>query len=85
MNTPPTVYLGPPEALEVLGVESTTISATNPWGLGPSVYTLTVQNPNGGTGSLPNAFTVTQGFGVSAGKGLDFEHDSQNTHAFGFY
>ena len=33
-------------------------------GLDPGVYTLTVVNPDGQSGSLPNAFTVTQGIGV---------------------
>lgn len=43
---------------------STRLTATVPWGLDPGVYTLTVVNPGGESGSLPNGFTVTQGFGV---------------------
>lgn len=62
--TPPMVYLDSTESLEVIGVDTTTISASLPWGLEPGIYTLTVQNPDGMTGTLPNAFTVTQGIGV---------------------
>ena len=49
---------------DVTWVSSTTLSATVPWGLDAGVYTLTVVNPDGETGLLPNAFTVTQGIGV---------------------
>jgi photosystem II stability/assembly factor-like uncharacterized protein len=62
--TSPMVYLDSTELAEVVWVETTTLSATVPWGLDPGVYTLTVQNPDGETGILPNAFTVTQGIGV---------------------
>jgi photosystem II stability/assembly factor-like uncharacterized protein len=54
---------------EVGRVSSTTLTATVPWGMDPGVYTLTVENPGGESGSLSNAFTVTQGIGVwTAGK-----------------
>ncbi len=62
--TPPTAYLGNAALSDVIWVSTTTLSATVPWGLEPGVYTLTVVNPDGGMGSLPNAFTVTQGIGV---------------------
>jgi photosystem II stability/assembly factor-like uncharacterized protein len=45
-------------------VSSTTVTTTVPWGMNPGVYTLTVVNAGGGSGSLPNAFTVTQGIDV---------------------
>lgn len=62
--TPPLVYLGDTTLENVTWVESATLGAVVPWGLVPGVYTLTVINPDGGTGFLPNAFTVTQGIGV---------------------
>ncbi|MBN2392785.1 MAG: IPT/TIG domain-containing protein [Anaerolineae bacterium] len=60
----PTAYLGNAALNNVTWVNSTVLSATVPWGLVPGVYTLTVVNPDGGTGSLADAFTVTQGIGV---------------------
>jgi len=60
----PTVTLGSTLLDDVGWVSSTTLTATVPWGLDAGVYTLTVTNPDGGMGSLPNAFTVTQGIGV---------------------
>jgi len=62
--TAPTVTLGDTELDDVVWGSTTTLSTTVPWGLDPGVYTLTVVNPDGGTGSLPNGFTVTQGIGV---------------------
>jgi photosystem II stability/assembly factor-like uncharacterized protein len=62
--TPPAAYLGEAPLDDVTWVSSTTLSATIPWGLEPGVYTLTVTNPDGATGSLPDAFTVTHGIGV---------------------
>jgi len=62
--TPPTVWLGSTRLTDAGWVSSTTLTATVPWGLDPGVYTLTVTNPDGQAGSLPNAFTVTQGIGV---------------------
>jgi len=44
-------------------VDSSTLTATVPWGMDPGVYDLTVTNPDGGTASLPSAFTVTPGIG----------------------
>ena len=35
-----------------------------PWGLITGTYTLNVTNPGGESGSLADAFTVTQGIGV---------------------
>jgi photosystem II stability/assembly factor-like uncharacterized protein len=62
--TSPTVWLGNTQLPDVGWVSSTTLTATVPWGMNPGVYTLTVTNPEGQSGSLPNAFTVTQGIGV---------------------
>lgn len=56
--------LGSNSLTDVSWVSSTTLSATVPWGLDVGVYTLTVVNPDGGTGLLTNAFTVTQCIGV---------------------
>jgi photosystem II stability/assembly factor-like uncharacterized protein len=61
---PPMAYLGAAELEGVTWVSSTALHATVQWGLAPGVYTLTVVNPDGGTASLTNAFTVTQGLGV---------------------
>jgi photosystem II stability/assembly factor-like uncharacterized protein len=62
--TPPLVYLDSTELADAIWVDTTTLSATVPWGLESGVYTLTVENPDGVTGTLPKAFTVTQGIGV---------------------
>ena len=62
--TPPTVYLDSTPLQDLVWVNSTTLSATIPWGLNAGVYTLTVINPSGDLGFLSNAFTVTQGLGV---------------------
>ena len=62
--TPPLAYLGDTALEEVVLISSTLFSATVPWGLEPGVYTLTVVNPDGDTGGLAEAFTVTQGIGV---------------------
>lgn len=45
-------------------VSNAFLTATVSWGMEPGVYTLTVENPDGKTGSLTDAFTVTQGIGV---------------------
>jgi hypothetical protein len=42
----------------------TRLEATVPWGLDPGVYALNVANPGGGSATLAEAFTVTQGIGV---------------------
>jgi len=59
-----TVTLGSTRLPDATWVSATMLTATVPWGLDPGVYTLTVTNPDGQSGSLPNAFTVTQGLGV---------------------
>ena len=57
-----TVTLGSTALTRVTWVDSSTLTATVPWGMGPGPYTLTVTNPDGGA-TLPDAFTVTQGLG----------------------
>jgi len=61
---PPKAYLGSAELAEVTWVSSTTLRAAVLWGMDPGVYTLTVVNPDGGTASLTDAYTVTRGIGV---------------------
>jgi photosystem II stability/assembly factor-like uncharacterized protein len=51
-------------------VSDTTLTATVPWGLNPGVYPLTVVNPDGGSVTLPNAYTVTPGIGQWNGGNL---------------
>ncbi|MBU0492598.1 MAG: IPT/TIG domain-containing protein [Chloroflexi bacterium] len=58
------VLLGDDPLGDVGWVSSVRLTATVSWGLDPGVYNLTVVNPGEGSGSLPNAFTVTQGIGV---------------------
>jgi len=60
----PAVYLNGISLQDISWVSGTSLTATVPWGLDPGVYTVTVINPGGASGSLPNAFTVTQGIGV---------------------
>lgn len=62
--TGPSVHLDGLRLPTVGWVSSTTLTATVPWGLAPGVYTLTVVNPDGGIGTLTNAFTVEQAIGV---------------------
>lgn len=62
--TPPAAYLGATALDDVSWVSTTTLTAIVPWGLDPGVYTLTVVNPDTQSGSLPHAFTATQGLGV---------------------
>jgi hypothetical protein len=62
----PTVTLGSTVLEEVGWASSATLTATVPWGLITGTYTITVVNPGGESDDLPNAFTVTQGFGVWA-------------------
>ena len=62
--TQPTAYLGATALEDVRWVSTTTLEATVPWGLDPGVYTVTVENPGGESGSVADAFTVTQGIGV---------------------
>jgi photosystem II stability/assembly factor-like uncharacterized protein len=61
--TPPTASLGSTPLKHVTWVDSTTLTATVPWGMDPGIYPLTVVNPDGGAGSLTNTFTVTKGIG----------------------
>ena len=60
----PTVSLEGTVLQEVGWVSAEQLTATVPWGLEPGVYALTVENPGGESGSLADAFTVTQGIGV---------------------
>jgi len=62
-GTPPTVSLGDTALTNVVWVDSNTLTATVPWGMNPGVYSLTVVNPDGGTGSMAGAFTVNPGIG----------------------
>ena len=64
--TSPIAYLGSTVLENVTWVNSTTLTATVPWGLAPGVYTITIINPDSQSSVLPNAFTVTQGIGVWA-------------------
>jgi photosystem II stability/assembly factor-like uncharacterized protein len=68
--TSPTAYLGSTTLMNVTWVDSTTLTATIPWGLDPGTYNFTVINSDGGNGSLANAFTVTQGIGQWNGGNL---------------
>ena len=62
--TSPTVTLGSTPLTNVTFVNSTTLTATVPWGMVPGVYPLTVVNPDAGTATpLAGAFTVSQGIG----------------------
>jgi photosystem II stability/assembly factor-like uncharacterized protein len=67
----PTASLGSTPLKNVAWVNATTLTATVPWGIDPGSYPLTVTNPDGGTATLPNAFTVTQGIGQWNGGELD--------------
>jgi photosystem II stability/assembly factor-like uncharacterized protein len=51
-------------------VNSSTLTATVPWGLNPGGYPLTVVNPDGGSVTLSNAYTVTPGIGQWNGGNL---------------
>ena len=66
----PTASLGSTALTNVTWVSATTLTATVPWGLNPSVYPLTVVNPDGGSVTLPNAYTVTPGIGQWNGGSL---------------
>jgi photosystem II stability/assembly factor-like uncharacterized protein len=68
--TSPTAYLGNTALMDVTWVNSSSITATVPWGMDPGGYTLTVVNPDGGSGSLTNGYTVTQGIGQWNGGNL---------------
>lgn len=56
--TPPTVLLDSTVLPEVGWVASTTLTSTVPAGFPVGVYTVTVENPDGSSGALPDALTV---------------------------
>lgn len=56
--TPPTVLLDATPLAEVGWVASTTLTATVPAGFPVGVYTVTVKNPDGASGSLSEGLTV---------------------------
>jgi photosystem II stability/assembly factor-like uncharacterized protein len=62
--TLPTISLNGAPLVDVGWMSSTELTATAPWGLDPGIYTITVTNPDGQSGSLAGAFTITQGIGV---------------------
>jgi len=66
----PTVSLGGAPLTNVTFVDSSTLTATVPWGMDAGTCDLTVTNPDGGSATLPGAFTVTQGLGKWNGGGL---------------
>jgi photosystem II stability/assembly factor-like uncharacterized protein len=53
-------YLDSTELPQVSWISSATLTTTVPVGLPAGVYTLTMTNPNGQSGVLSNAFTVTE-------------------------
>jgi len=59
-----TVRLGDTTLEDAGWVNSTTLTATVPWGMDPGVYPLRVENPDGGSASLTDAFTVTEAIDV---------------------
>ena len=63
VRTAPTASLGATPLTNVTCVDSTTLTATVPWGMDPGTYDLTVVNPDGGSDTLAGAFTVMQGIG----------------------
>ena len=70
-TVPPAVTLGGTALNDVTFVDSATLTATVPWGMDPGSYALSVTNPDGGSASLPAAFTVTQGIGRWNGAALN--------------
>jgi photosystem II stability/assembly factor-like uncharacterized protein len=60
----PTVYLGSALLEDTSWLTTTRLTAVVPWGLFTGTYALTVTNPGGESGSLADAFTVTQGIGM---------------------
>ena len=62
----PTVTLDTVPLQDVTWVSSTRLSALIPWGMDEGTYSLTVTNPgpSAASGTLSDAFTVTQGIGV---------------------
>ena len=62
----PTVSLGSTILEDVDWVSAEQLTATIPWGLNPGDYAVTVINPGGESGSLPDAVSITPGIGVWA-------------------
>ena len=60
----PTVSLGSMVLQDVGWVSAEQLTATIPWGLNPGDYAVTVINPGGESGGLPDAVSITQGIGV---------------------
>jgi hypothetical protein len=60
---PPTATLGSAALADVTFVNSTTLTATLPWGVNPGTYDLKVTNPDGGSANLAGAFIVEAGIG----------------------
>ena len=67
--TAPVVRLGE-QLLDSVWITTTLMTATVPWGLAPGAYDLSVENPDGGSASLPSGFTVQASFGVWSSSGL---------------
>ena len=59
----PTVSLGSTALTNVALANSTTLTATVPWGMDPGTYDLTVTNPDCGNSTLTGAYTVQAGIG----------------------
>jgi len=54
----PTVQIGTTSCINMVWVNATTLTATVPSGIVPSVYAVVVTNPDGQSGSLADGFTV---------------------------
>jgi photosystem II stability/assembly factor-like uncharacterized protein len=63
VEVPPAVFLGTIPLPNVAWVDSTTLNATVPWGIDPGQYSITVTNPDGGTGYFSGIFEVKSGIG----------------------
>jgi photosystem II stability/assembly factor-like uncharacterized protein len=61
--TQPVAWLGDVQLLDATWVTTTMLNATVPFGMNTGRYNLIVTNPDGGAGSLSNAFNVTLGIG----------------------
>ena len=59
----PTATLGSIPLIDMTFGGATSLAATVPWGMDPGAYDLSVVNPDGGSATLPGAFTVTPGIG----------------------
>ncbi|MDD5556254.1 MAG: IPT/TIG domain-containing protein [bacterium] len=56
----PSVRIGTTACLNVAFVDSSRVTAQVPAGIAPGVYDVTVTNPDGQPGTLPNGYTVTE-------------------------